>query len=188
MPVPVPGKRRGRYAGQSPAWVHRSPAGPVGRSRAQSSRAALTEHADTLLNAFESVEHPAQLGIIELCQHLVLNGEKMPADIDDRRLASFGKHDQLDPSIIRGGAALNMTARLQCIEQAHQAGAVDADQRGQILLTDPIAGFGEVDQWRPTDISQADSGHLLVDGPAPQARQHGEPDTEPVPRGKWLHG
>jgi len=59
----------------------------------------------------------------------------------------------------------------QNIEQAHQAGAVQAHTLGQFLLRDAIAPGAQVDQRRPGGVGQAVGQQLFLDLAAPLAYQ-----------------
>src|SRR5690554_3482794 len=139
------------------------------------------EQTDPAVNQLQSVEHRFQLRIGQVSQHLLFYVAQLLADLAYGNLARLGQHDQFDATVLGCSQPLDVAAAFERIEQTNQAGAINAHQRGEFLLTDAVAGFGQMDQGSPADIGQTDGGHLLVDGSAPEARQHGKPDTETIP-------
>ena len=88
---------------------------------------------------------------------------------------------QAGPAIVLSGASFDQSAFREHVEQAHEARTVDADERGQILLADAIAGLMEMDQGCPGGIGQPDGCQPVVEFPPPAPREADELEAEPKP-------
>src|SRR5690606_15546221 len=98
--------------------------------------AGILQGGHAALDAVEMAEHGGELLVAEVLQHRGLALGEFGADLAHAALAGLGEVDASRARIDLVTAPLDQALPGMDVEHAHEAGTVDPDQRGEVLLGD----------------------------------------------------
>lgn len=132
-----------------------------------------------LLFSGVSYTNRGDLIVGQVGEHVGFRLQEPAPDVLDCLATGRSQEHQPGATVDFVDAALDQAALGENIEQPHETGAVDADERRQFFLAHAIAGFPKMDPRRPSGVGQADDGQSSAELTAPAGCKADKLKAEP---------